>query len=77
MRTAVISPYHAHVVERELHEGAIVGPGTVVVTIQEQTGFAAELDVPAAAAAPVQVGDPALLIVEGRGPRLSSRGSPR
>ena len=64
-RTAVISPYDAHVVERQLHEGAIVGPGSVIVTIQEQTGFAAELDVPAAAAAPVQVGDPALLIVEG------------
>ncbi|MCY3931981.1 MAG: hypothetical protein OXH70_09695 [Acidobacteria bacterium] len=41
------------------------GPGSVVVTIQEQTGFAAKLDVPAAAAAPVQAGDPALLIVEG------------
>ena len=64
-RTEVISPYAAHVVERQLHEGAIVGPGSVIVTIQEQTGFAAELDVPAAAAAPVEVGDPALLIVEG------------
>ena len=64
-RTAVISPYDAHIVERQLHEGAIVGPGSVVVTIQELSGFAAELDVPAAAAAPVQVGDPALLIVEG------------
>ena len=73
VRTAVISPYHAHVVERELHEGAIVGPGSVVVTIQEQTGFAAELDVPAAAAAPVQVGDPALLIVEGAAVPFESR----
>lgn len=73
VRTAVISPYDAHVVERELHEGAIVGPGSVVVTIQEQTGFAAELDVPAAAAAPVQVGDPALLIVEGAAAPFESR----
>lgn len=73
VRTAVISPYHAHVVERELHEGAIVGLGSVVVTIQEQTGFAAELDVPAAAAAPVQVGDPALLIVEGAAAPFESR----
>jgi len=72
-RTAVISPYDAHVVERQLHEGAIVGPGSVVVTIQEQTGFAAELDVPAAAAAPVQVGDPALLIVEGAAAPFESR----
>ena len=71
-RTDVISPYAAHVVERQLHEGAIVGPGSVVVTIQEQTGFAAELDVPAAAAAPVEVGDPALLIVEGAAEPLQS-----
>lgn len=71
-RTAVISPYDAHVVERQLHEGAIVGPGSVVVTIQELSGFAAELDVPAAAAAPVQVGDPALLIVEGAAEPLPS-----
>lgn len=72
-RTAVLSPYDAHVVERQLHEGAIVGPGSVVVTIQEQKGFSAELDVPAAAAAPVQVGDPALLIVEGVAAPFESR----
>lgn len=71
-RTAVVSPYAAHVVERQLHEGAIVGPGSVVVTIQEETGFAAELDVPAAAASPVGVGDPALLIVEGAAEPLQS-----
>ena len=71
-RTEVISPYAAHVVERQLHEGAIVGPGAVVVTIQERTGFAAELDVPAAAAAPVGVGDPALLIVEGAAEPIQS-----
>ena len=71
-RTEVISPYAAHVVERQLHEGAIVGPGAVVVTIQERTGFSAELDVPAAAAAPVGVGDPALLIVEGAAEPLQS-----
>ena len=72
-RTAVTSPYDAHVVERQLHEGAIVGPGSVVLTIQEHTGFAAELDVPAAAAAPVRVGDPALLIVEGAASPIESR----
>ena len=71
-RTKVISPYAAHVVERQLHEGAIVGPGSVVVTIQERTGFSAELDVPAAAASPVRVGDPALLIVEGAAEPLQS-----
>ena len=71
-RTEVISPYAAHVVERQLHEGAIVGPGSVVVTIQEQTGFSAELDVPAAAASPVRVGDPALLIVEGAAEPIQS-----
>ena len=71
-RTEVMSPYAAHVVERQLHEGAIVGPGSVIVTIQEQTGFAAELDVPAAAASPVDVGDPALLIVEGAAEPLQS-----
>ena len=64
-RTGVASPYAAHIVERQLHEGAMLGPGSVVVTIQEQTGFAAELDVPAGAAAPVEIGDPVLLIVEG------------
>ena len=71
-RTAVISPYDAHVVERQLHEGAIVSPGSVVATIQEQSGFAAELDVPAAAASPVRLGDPALLIVEGAAEPLQS-----
>ncbi len=71
-RTEVISPYAAHVVERQLHEGAIVGPGAVVVTIQERTGFSAELDVPAAAASPVRVGDPALLIVEGAAEPIQS-----
>ncbi len=71
-RTEVISPYAAHLVERQLHEGAIVGPGAVVVTIQERTGFSAELDVPAAAASPVRVGDPALLIVEGAAEPLQS-----
>ncbi len=63
-RTAVTSPYDGHVVERQLHEGAIVGPRSIVVTVQERTGLAAELDVPAAAA-PVRIGDPVLLTVEG------------
>lgn len=71
-RTAIVSPYDAHIVERQLHEGAIVGPGSVVVTIQERTGFAAELDVPAAAASPVAVGDPTVLIVEGAPQPLES-----
>lgn len=63
-RAAVTSPYDSNVVDRQLHEGAMVGPGAVVLTIQERGGFAAELDVPAAAA-PVAAGDPVLLIVEG------------
>ncbi|MXX75043.1 MAG: efflux RND transporter periplasmic adaptor subunit [Holophagales bacterium] len=70
-RTVVTSPYDSNVVERQLHEGAIVGPGAVVLTVQERSGFAAELDVPAAAA-PVAFGDPVLLIVEGAAAPASS-----
>ena len=78
VRTAVVSPYHApRVVERELHEGAIVGPGSVVVTIQEQTGFAAELDVPRRGGGAGPGRRPGPVDRRRARPRLSSRESPR
>lgn len=66
-RTVGRAPYDAHVVERHLHEGAIVtvGPGTVVVTLQERGRLEAILDVPEASRVHVAPGDPVRLFVEG------------
>lgn len=66
-RTTVRAPYDSYVVARHLHEGAWVGPGptSVVVTLQQQRGYEAQVNVPESAAVPVLVGDPAELIIEG------------
>ncbi|MEE2775517.1 MAG: efflux RND transporter periplasmic adaptor subunit [Acidobacteriota bacterium] len=64
-RTLVSAPYTSFVVERDLHEGAMLNPGSVVVVLQQAGGFEAVIDVPEAARVTVVPGHASLLHVEG------------
>jgi RND family efflux transporter MFP subunit len=72
-RTTVRAPYDGFVVERTLHEGAMLNPASVVLTLQQAGGYEAILAVPEAARLPVRVGDPVRLMVEGIPGHLPSR----
>jgi RND family efflux transporter MFP subunit len=64
-RTTVRAPYAGFVVDRRLHEGAMVNPASVVLTLQQAGGYEATLAVPEAARLPVRPGDPARVLIEG------------
>ena len=55
-RTTVHAPYHGFVVDRRLHEGAMLNPASVVLTLQQAGGYEALLSVPEAARLPVRAG---------------------
>ena len=66
-RTNVRSPYDATVVERHLHEGAnLLGPASVVLTLQALEGFEAELAIPETSATSARAGDPVRLMIQGQ-----------
>jgi cobalt-zinc-cadmium efflux system membrane fusion protein len=58
------APYAASVVERRAHEGAMAGPGPILV-LQESAALEAILNVPEATPVAVRVGDAVRLFVEG------------
>ena len=71
-RTTVRAPYRGFVVERGLHEGAMLTTASVVLTLQQAGGYEAILAVPEASRLPVRPGDPVHLVVEGvAGPVVS------
>jgi RND family efflux transporter MFP subunit len=63
-QTEVRAPYAASVVERRAHEGAMAGPGAILV-VQERDALEAILNVPEATPVAVRAGDPVRLFVEG------------
>jgi RND family efflux transporter MFP subunit len=63
-QTEVRAPYAASVVERRAHEGAMAGPGAILV-VQERGALEAILNVPEATPVAVREGDPVRLFVEG------------
>jgi RND family efflux transporter MFP subunit len=72
-RTTVRAPYDGFVVERRLHEGAMLNPASVVLTLQQAGGYEALLSVPEAARLPVRPGDPARVLIEGIPGAIQSR----
>jgi RND family efflux transporter MFP subunit len=72
-RTTVRAPYDGFVVERRLHEGAMLNPASVVLTLQQAGGYEALLAVPEAARLPVRPGDPARVLIEGIPGGIDSR----
>ena len=72
-RTTVKAPYHGYVVDRRLHEGAMLSPSSIVLTLQQAGGYEALLSVPEAARLPVRPGDPARVLVEGIPGAIESR----
>ncbi len=72
-RTTVRAPYTGFVVQRRLHEGAMLNPASVVLTLQQAGGYEATLAVPEAARLPVRPGDPARVLIEGIPGAIRSR----
>jgi RND family efflux transporter MFP subunit len=72
-RTTVHAPYDGFVVERRLHEGAMLNPASVVLTLQQAGGYEAILAVPEASRLPVRVGDAVRLTLEGVSGQIPSR----
>lgn len=74
-RARVTAPYAGSIVERRSDEGAIVtlGPGSVVVVLQESGRLEAVLDIPEASRTVVRAGDAATLFIEGLPEALEAR----
>jgi RND family efflux transporter MFP subunit len=72
-RTTVRAPYTGYVVDRRLHEGAMLNPASVVLTLQQAGGYEATLAVPEASRLPVRPGDPARVLIEGIPGAIESR----
>jgi RND family efflux transporter MFP subunit len=72
-RTTVRAPYAGFVVDRRLHEGAMLNPASVVLTLQQAGGYEAMLAVPEASRLPVRPGDPARVLIEGIPGAIPSR----
>jgi membrane fusion protein, multidrug efflux system len=72
-RTTIRAPYDGFVVDRRLHEGAMVTPASVVLTLQQAGGYEAILAVPEASRLPVRTGDPVRLVIEGVSGHVPSR----